>query len=187
MQDTKLNQLRKYYFTHHYIPSFRELSDLFHLKSPGAVGYWIHQWRSQGYIEVNKEKLIPTDKFFEFPLLGSIQAGIPIEEQESYETIKLEPFNIQNPESTFALKVRGDSMKDAGIIEGDLVILDKSLRPQNQSIIAAFVDDEWTLKYYFDKKGKIFLKAANAAYKDIFPKRKLEIGGVVIKVLREYI
>ena len=77
-------------------------------------------------------------------------------------------------------------MKNAGIIEGDLVVLDKSLQPQNQDIIAAFVDDEWTLKYYFDKNGRIYLKAANDKFKDIYPKQKLEIGGVVIKVIREY-
>ena len=84
------------------------------------------------------------------------------------------------------LKVRGDSMVGAGIIEGDLVVLDKSLRPKRSDIIAAYIDEEWTLKYYFDTNGKIFLKAANAKYQDIVPKRKLEIGGVVIKVIREY-
>lgn len=178
--------LRKFYFKNHYIPSFRELENIFNLKSPGAVGYWINQWKKHGLLNVNKEKLIPADKFFEFPLLGSIQAGIPTEENENFETIQLEPFNINNPADTFVLRVRGDSMRDAGIIEGDLVVLDKSLRPQNKDIIAAFVDEEWTLKYYFDKSGKIFLQAANKNYKDIFPKRKLEIGGVAIKVIRQY-
>jgi len=186
MHDTKFNTLRKFYFKNHYIPSFRELADLFNLQSPGAVGYWINRWKDQGYIDVNKEKLIPTDTFFEFPLLGSIQAGFPSEEQENYETIRIEPFNIQHPADTFVLKVRGDSMLGAGIIEGDLVVLDKSMRPKSNDIIAAYIDDAWTLKYYFDKNGRIFLKAANKKYKDIFPKRKLEIGGVVIKVIREY-
>lgn len=162
------------------------MAELLGLKSPGAVGYWVNQWRAQELIEINKEKLIPTDRFFEFPLLGSIQAGIPVEEQEQYESIKLQPFPIHNPESTYALRVRGESMKDAGIIEGDLVVLDKSLRPHHQDIIAAYVDDEWTLKYYMNKNGKMYLKAAHEKYKDIYPKRTLEIGGVVIKVIREY-
>jgi len=186
MFDTKFQKLRAFYFKNHYIPSFRELADLFHLQSPGAVGYWVNKWRDQGYLDVNKEKLIPTHTFFEFPLLGSIQAGIPGEEQEQCETIRLEPFNIDHPADTFVLRVRGDSMIGAGIIEGDLVVLDKSLRPKRSDIIAAYIDEEWTLKYYFDTNGKIFLKAANAKYQDIIPKRKLEIGGVVIKVIREY-
>ncbi len=186
MKDDKYDILRRFYFKYHYIPSFREMKDLFHLQSPGAVGYWINHWKEEGFLEVNKEKLIPTDRFFEFPLLGSIQAGFPQDEQENYETVKLVPFTIENPADTYVLKVRGDSMEGAGIIEGDLVVLDKSLRPQTADIVAAFIDDEWTLKYYFDKNGRIYLKAANKKYPDIFPKRKLEIGGVVIKVVREY-
>ncbi len=186
MFDAKFQKLRAFYFKYHYIPSFREQASLFNLQSPGAVGYWVEQWKERGYLEVNNAKIIPTDKFFEFPLLGSIQAGIPGEEQEQHETIRLEPFNIEHPADTFVLKVRGDSMVGAGIIEGDLVVLDKSLRPKRSDIIAAYIDEEWTLKYYFDTNGKIFLKAANAKYQDIVPKRKLEIGGVVIKVIREY-
>jgi len=186
MADQKLQDLRKFYFKHHYIPSIREMADIFHLRSPGAVGYWINQWKEQEFLETNKEKIIPLDRFFEFPVLGLIQAGLPSDEEQTYETIRLEPFNIKNPAETFVLRVRGDSMKDAGIIEGDLVILDKSMRPKNSDIIAAYVDEAWTLKYFFDKNGRIFLKAANKNYQDIYPKKQLEIGGVVIKIVRNY-
>jgi len=186
MSHDKLNTLRTFYFKNYYLPSYPKIQKLFHLKSPGAVTYYINQWKEQGLITSSKAKLMPTGKFFEFPLLGSIQAGIPTEAQEEYESVRLEPFNIKNPGDTYALKVRGDSMQGAGIIAGDLVVLDTSLRPKNKDIIAAYIDEEWTLKYFFDQNGKIFLKAANSNYKDIFPKRNMEIGGVVIKSIRNY-
>jgi SOS-response transcriptional repressor LexA len=113
----KFNTLRSFYFNYHYIPSFRELADIFNLKSPGAVGYWINKWKKEGYISVNKEKITPTTRFFEFPLLGQIQAGIPTDNYAFEESMSLDPMNIKHPGHTYLLRVRGDSMIYEGIKE----------------------------------------------------------------------
>lgn len=186
MEDTYLNKLKQFYFTNFYIPSYEEMCKLFGLSSKHAITYWVNKWKEQGLIMSVKEKLMPTDAFFEFPVLGMIQAGVPAEAHSMQETLMLHPFNFRNPAYTYLLKVRGDSMIGAGIIEGDLVVLDKKLEPRNGSVVAAFVDGEWTLKYFRSKDGQTYLEAANPHYPSIYPKEQLEIGGVVIKVIREY-
>jgi repressor LexA len=77
-------------------------------------------------------------------------------------------------------------MIDAGIRHGDWVVLDKSKQPKDGDIIAANVDWQWTLKYFRQKNGVVYLAAANPAYDPIFPKNNLEVGGVVIRAIREY-
>lgn len=183
----KLNKLKKFYFKYHYIPSVREIAIILGLKSPGAVGYWINKWKDEGYIDAYKDKLLPLDKFFEFPLLGIIQAGTPTENFAFEETMILSPMNIPHPGETYILKVKGDSMIYEGIKEGDIVILDKFIKPKNGDIVAANIDGEWTLKYLRNVNGDVFLEAANPKYKPIKPNEKLEVGGVVIKVIRDYL
>jgi SOS-response transcriptional repressor LexA len=77
-------------------------------------------------------------------------------------------------------------MIHAGIQSGDLVILDKKREPKNGDIIAAYIDNEWTLKYFFNEHGRVYLKAANPKYADLIPRESLINGGVVVKVIREY-
>ena len=187
MQNDYLNKLKAFYFEHYYIPSYKELCKLFNVASTQAVAYWVDKWKEEGYVTSDKEKLMPTDKFFEFPVLGSIQAGFPTEHFDVTETLALNPFKFNHPTFTYLLKVKGDSMIGAGIMEGDLVVIDKKIEPQPGFIVAAFIDNEWTLKYFRRKSGTVYLEAANPNYKPLFPKHNLEFGGVVIKVIREYI
>jgi repressor LexA len=77
-------------------------------------------------------------------------------------------------------------MINEGIRSGDLVILDKKKEPKSGDVIAALVDNEWTLKYYKNDNGRVYLEAANPNYQPIFPKESLVSGGVVVKVIREY-
>jgi repressor LexA len=84
---------------------------------------------------------------------------------------------------TFALKVRGDSMIDAHICDGDTVIL-QLREPRKGDVVAALIDGETTLKHYLIEKGHPFLRAANAAYPDLIPARELVIQGVLIALLR---
>lgn len=86
----------------------------------------------------------------------------------------------------YFLTVSGDSMIDALIGEGDKIIVDPNRTPLNGDIVAAIVDNEWTVKYYFRRNGEIELVPANKNYPIIRPKQSLEIGGVVISVIRKY-
>ena len=83
-------------------------------------------------------------------------------------------------------RVSGDSMVGEGIRSEDLVILDKKREPKNGDIVAAFIDNEWTLKYFKKEGKKVALEAANPKYKPLVPRESLTLGGVVVSVIRKY-
>ncbi len=108
--------------------------------------------------------------------------------EDNYETesISLDQYLVGSPGYTFLLRVSGDSMIGEGINNGDLVILDKKRQPREGDVVAAFVDGAWTLKYYQKQNGVIVLLAANPKYQPIKPHESLELGGVVVSVIRKY-
>ena len=119
-------------------------------------------------------------------VLGSIQAGRPVVEcarPDRLDEYDLDSLRIPNNARTFALKVRGDSMLNAGINDGDIVILEFK-DPKNRDIVAALIDGESTLKRYLVQKGRPFLKAENPLYPAIIPAQELVIQGVMVAVLR---
>src|SRR5580704_1279188 len=120
------------------------------------------------------------------PLLGMIPAGYPSDqEQQSDRCVSIDEDTLQLPKNarTFALEVRGDSMIDAHIIEGDVVIME--LRdPTHRDIVAALIDGETTLKRFLVHKGKPFLRAENPRYPDLIPAHELVIQGVFRALLR---
>lgn len=126
---------------------------------------------------------------FEAPIYGSIPAGLPaMQEQTPDETITVDPslFGVRRarPDHFWFLRVRGDSMIDAHILDGDLVALERR-EPRHGDIIAALVDDtETTLKRLVREGGRLILRAANVRYADIIPTRGLESQGVVVGLIR---
>jgi repressor LexA len=98
----------------------------------------------------------------------------------------MDEYLVAKPEASFLLQVSGDSMTGEGIMEGDLVIVERERTPKNGNIVVAEVDGDWTIKY-FKKQGKtVFLEAANPKYPTIKPKTELRLGGVVTAVIRKY-
>jgi repressor LexA len=126
---------------------------------------------------------------FEASIYGSIPAGLPaMQEQTPDETITVDPFLFgvrrARPDHFWFLRVRGDSMIDAHILDGDLVALERR-EPRPGDIIAALVDEtETTLKRLVRVGGRLILRAANARYADIIPTRGLESQGVVVGLIR---
>jgi SOS-response transcriptional repressor LexA len=120
------------------------------------------------------------------PFLGTIPAGYPSDqEQQSDRCVSIDEDTLQLPKNarTFALEVRGDSMIDAHIVEGDIVIME--LRdPTHRDIVAALIDGETTLKRFLVHKGKPFLRAENSRYPDLIPAHELVIQGVFRALLR---
>jgi repressor LexA len=124
--------------------------------------------------------------FVHIPLMGMIPAGYPSDqEQQSDRCVSIDEDTLQLPKNarTFALEVRGDSMIDAHIVAGDVVIME--LRdPTHRDIVAALIDGETTLKRFLVHKGKPFLRAENSKYPDLIPAHELVIQGVLRALLR---
>lgn len=121
-------------------------------------------------------------------VLGAIQAGIPVSESarpDRLDAFDMDTLRIPNTMRTFALKVRGDSMINAGIHSGDVVILDHEKEPKNRDIVAALIDGDSTLKRYVVQRGKPFLKAENPAYPTLIPAQELVIQGVLVAMVRQ--
>jgi len=135
----------------------------------------------------SKGKLIPRDLMPDLPLLGSIKAGTPAStEEQLLDTMSLENYLVNDPEKSYLLKVSGDSMIEAGINHGDLVVIEKDKEPKEGDVIVAYIDNEFTLKYFQRKDGKVYLMPANRNYSPIYPKENLTIFGTVVSVIRKY-
>ena len=170
------------------MPSFSELGELWKLRSKNAVFKAVNKLKDLGVLEKDKKgRLIPRSMTSPFRLLGSVEAGFPSPaEEELADTISLDELLIKNREASFLLKVSGNSMSGAGILPGDMVIVNKGQTPKSGDIVIAEVDGEWTMKYFRKRGGKVFLVPANPKYKPIKPKNELRIAGVVSAVVRKY-
>ena len=181
----KINQ---FYQKNKRMPSYSEIMKLLGFKSKNSVFKLVKKLEKDGFISKDKKgRLIPKNMSGQFKVLGSVEAGFPsAAEEELSDTITLDEYLIGNKEATFILKVSGDSMKDAGIVQGDMVIVERNNTPKNGDIVIAEVDGEWTIKYFRKLGGNIFLEAANEKYKPIYPKEELKITAVVKAVVRKY-
>ena len=118
---------------------------------------------------------------------GEVCAGFPSPaEEELRDNISFDEYLVAHPETSFLLSVTGDSMTGAGIMEKDLVIVERGRQPKNGDIILAEVDGNWTMKYFRKKGSRITLEAANPKYPPIVPREELRIAGVVTALVRKY-
>ena len=185
----KVKPLREFLRRERRMPGYQEMLELFGYRSKNAVFGLLRKLEHTGHVVRNAAgKLAPTAKLTgTVRLLGRVQAGFPSPaEEELVDTLNLDEFLIRRPEATFMLTVSGDSMIEAGIHPGDIVLVERGGTPRPNDIVVAQVDDEWTLKYYARDQQGIRLDPANAKYRPIRPKRSLTIGGIVKAVIRKY-
>lgn len=185
----KIAQLRAFNHQEGRAPSYAEMADLFGYKSKNAVYAPVNKLIERGYLNRSENgRIVFTAKISSaIPLLGSVQAGFPSPaEEELVDTISLDEFLIRRPEATFMLTVSGDSMIDAGILPGDMVLVEKGGTPKQNDIVIAQVDGEWTMKYFGKDATGVYLDPANPHYSRIRPERGLSIGGLVKAVIRKY-
>ncbi len=170
------------------MPSYSEIGKLAGLRSKNAVFKFIGKLEKLNILSRDKKgKLIPRSIANPVRILGTVEAGFPSPaEEELVDTLSFDEFLIQNREATFLLKVSGDSMSGAGILPGDMVIVDKGQTPKSGDIIISQVDGEWTMKYLRKRGDSVSLIPANPKYQPIKPKRELKIAGVVTAVVRKY-
>jgi len=182
------NKVLEFYRTHKRMPSYREIATLLQFKSSNAAYRLVEKLIEAGIVtKDNRGKLLPNKIFGEVPLLGSVTAGFPAMAEEAIlDSISLDDLMIEKKEKTYLLEVDGNSMIDAHIADGDMVIVEKTNRASDGDIVIAEVDGEWTMKYFKTKNGKSWLEPANKDFKSIYPEQSLTIGGVVKGVIRKY-
>jgi SOS regulatory protein LexA len=170
------------------MPTYTEMMALLNVRSKSAVQFWVRKLLSGGLLKKDQKGfLIPAGSFVGLPVVGNIAAGFPSPaEEELRDVLVLEDYLVTRPETSYLLKVTGDSMIGEGIREGDLVVVDRGREPHSGDIVIAEVDGEWTMKY-FTKKGKlVILEAANPKYPPIKAVSELRLGGVITAVIRKY-
>lgn len=170
------------------MPGYKEIMSLVGFKSKNAVYKLINKLVDDEVVDKDSSgKLRPMKIFGGVPLLGLIEAGFPtIIEEDRGESLNIDEYLIGNKQSVYLLEVKGDSMIDEGIREGDLVLAERRGDPKDGDIVIAEVDGGWTMKY-FKKKGNItYLKPANKNYSPIYPQYDLKVAAIVKGVIRKY-
>ena len=185
----KVKFLRKFWREERRAPTYSEMMKAFGYRSKNAVACAVERLMQAGYIakdETGRLSLLPK-LTGAVRMLGSIAAGFPVDEEEqAAEAVTLDEYLVRDPERTYMLTVRGESMINAGIQPGDVVLVEKGRKPKQNDIVVACVDGEWTLKYYVTDRVGVRLEPANPAFHFIRPRQSLEIGGVVRAVIRKY-
>lgn len=187
-----LEYIQRYIDRHDYAPSYREIAESFGLSSVATIAGYIDTLKEKGYL-TNTENLARSiqltpsfdERNYEIPMLGQIAAGAPIEAIRTPETIDIPRDMLRK--DVFALKVRGDSMIDDGIFDGDYVIIERIANPKNGDIVVSLLDNEnVTLKRFYKEKNRIRLQPANGKYNPIYT-TKVSIQGRVLGVIRKFI
>ena len=176
-------------------PSTREIQNHFRFASQTSAMQYIAALEKKGFLQRHAGKarslVTPIQKvrIHDVPIYGQIPAGMAtLTEQdiEGHVSLDHHSANVSKTHGTFALRVRGDSMIDAHILDGDIVILEQSKEVHNGDIVAALIDGETTLKRYIVDRGRPYLKAENPRYPDLIPARELKIQGVMVSLVRKH-
>lgn len=198
-QEAVLQFIEDYQMNFGKSPTLREMREHFQVASDNSILKHLKALREKGYLEKDetprgikllesvKEKFEAASNLVRIPLLGTIPAGGPVLSDE-YVMDYFEVGNdlLKKPEGSFALRVSGLSMIDAGILEGDFVIANREMTAKDGDVVVALVDGSNTVKRYRKNGNHVWLEAANKDYQDIQPGEYLEVQGVVTAVIRMY-
>ncbi|MCL2158525.1 MAG: transcriptional repressor LexA [Oscillospiraceae bacterium] len=178
-------------------PSVRDIKIALNIKSTATVHSYLEKLEKKGYIEkeAGKSRTIRVDNIdlqgkrtsIKVPIIGKVTAGVPILAAENREGFLDFPIYRQSYLSAklFALKIRGDSMIEAGIMDGDYVVVEKKSYADNGEIVVALIDEEATVKKYYFEEDAVRLQPCNSAMRPIFVK-DVAVLGIVISVMRFY-
>lgn len=198
-QEAVLKFIEEYQMSFGGSPTLREMREHFGVSSDNSILKHLKALEEKGYIEKDdtprgikllssiKEKLDAVTESVKLPVLGFIPAGGPVLSEEyihGYMTVGEEL--AKDGAGFFLLTVTGSSMIDAGIFEGDLVVVNGKKEAKDGDIVVALVDNANTLKRFIKKDGKVYLKAENKNYNDIYPDNELVVQGVVTALIRQY-
>lgn len=181
-----------------YAPSYREIATGLKLASPSTVHAHIQALRVRGYLRVGDTELAaarelqPTEKAVRWgksvllPLKGLITAGLPIEAVEDREVISVPVALVRDSAQSYVLRVKGESMIEEGILDGDYVVVEQNQSPQNGQVVVALIDQVYaTLKKFYREKSRVRLQPANKTMQPIYCENPL-IQGVVRGLIRSF-
>lgn len=187
--------IKSFFHAHDYAPSYKEIQKHFQWSSIFAVQRYIKQLQKKEYLSVPKsnekraiqiiEELASPQE--EVPLLGAVSAGQPIEFFNYDEFLPVPMGFLKSLKNIFALTVKGDSMIDEGICDGDQVLIKKQETAKNGDIVVATVEEEATLKRFYLKGSQVELRPSNSQMESFFfPADKVKIKGLLQGLLRKY-
>lgn len=187
MDDKRLNVVKNFYLKNKRLPSYSEMLSLFGFSSKKSVYDLVKKWVRAGHLILRDRKISPTKSFFGLPLYGMVKAGFPIIAEEDKQYLTLDDYLIEDYQSSFLLKVSGDSLINLGIFDGDIVVIEKKQQPRSGDVVLAEIDQEWTLKIFRQDPGKriTYLEAANPKYPPLYPKKEMTIHGIVKGLIRK--
>ncbi|KKP36715.1 MAG: LexA repressor, repressor LexA [Candidatus Peregrinibacteria bacterium GW2011_GWF2_33_10] len=200
-QQQVLDFIRDYQLEHGASPTLKEMRIFMKVSSDNSILKHLNALVTKGFIKKGdtprsialldeiKEKLNAVAKTFLAPVLGYIPAGGPVISEESVvDHMNIDVSLVKDPSQTFILRVKGDSMIEAGIFEDDTVIVDASIEPKLGDIVVALVDGGNTVKRFMrERDGSIYLQPENPKYQNIYPESELQIQGVVTGLMRRYL
>ena len=181
-----------------YPPTLREIGSHFGIRSTNGVNDHLRALEKKGFLHREDLKsralrpLFTEDDFVDVPVLGKVAAGQPMLAVQNYEdSVKVDRFFIGQTREVFALRVKGDSMIEAGIFDGDYVFIRKQLQASSGEIVVAMIGDEATVKRYYPQGDNIRFQPANSAMSPIIVRkrdfRSVNLLGVVIGVYRKMV
>jgi repressor LexA len=193
-QSEVLDYIKAFIAEHHFPPTMREISDNFSISAKGAYDH-VKALEKKGYLRIdsNRSRTIEVvgndesddERVREIPILGNVAAGLPLLAEENMEgTIRM-PSEQLGSGSHFALHVRGDSMQNAGIMDGDLAVFRQQPVAENGDIVVAMVEEAVTLKRFYKEKNRVRLQAENPAYPPIFT-QNVRVLGKLAHLIRSY-
>lgn len=193
-QSEVLRFVKNFIKDYDYAPSYREIADGLGLSSPSTIHEHLQMLKSKGFLKIDSacgrgleltSQVLKLGKTIELPLAGLITAGEPIEALEEKETMAV-PADLVRDENAYVLKVKGISMIDEGIWDGDYVIVERNHSPQNGDVVVALLNNAYaTLKKFYRETNRIRLQPANAAMKPIYCK-DVAIRGIVKAIIRKF-
>ncbi|MBQ7913581.1 MAG: transcriptional repressor LexA [Clostridia bacterium] len=186
-----MDYIRKFTEENGYTPSVREIAKECGIKSTATVHSYLAKLQDKGYLTkaTNKKRSVTFSKSsgVSIPLIGTVTAGQPIFAYENYEDYYTFPVGEFKGEELFMLRVEGTSMIDAGIMNGDKIIVRRQNTAENGEIVVAMVEDSATVKRFYRKHGQIILHPENEALSDmIFNDGEVSILGKVVGLMRNY-
>jgi SOS regulatory protein LexA len=188
MYERYKNKILSFYERRKRMPSYAEITQLTGFRSKNAAFKLVEKLVREGVVAKDEQgRITPRNLYEGIPLLGLVEAGFPsAAEEELLDVMNFDEYLVPNKESSYILKVKGDSMIDAGIREGDMVIVERKATYKPGQIVVAMIDGEYTMKYLRKKGDKFFLEPANEKYKPIYPNESFRVEAVVTAVVRKY-